>query len=96
MRELEQTTPVELGKTPPMFNLQNKIAKLKVSIPFNELLRNQEYRDTIMKMIANQGEAHPNILDLTKDNPTIILGSNIDSGQRRRGGATLLYELECT
>ena len=30
-------------------------------------------------MIANQGEAHPDILELTEDNPTIILGSNIDS-----------------
>ena len=61
-----------------MFNLQNELAKLKVSIPLNELLRNQEYRDTIMKMIANQGESHPDILELTEDNPNIILGSKID------------------
>ena len=32
-----------------------------------------------MKMIANQGEAHPDILELTEHNPTIILGSKIDS-----------------
>ena len=30
-------------------------------------------------MIANQGEYHPDILELTEDNPTIILGSKIDS-----------------
>ena len=30
-------------------------------------------------MIKNQGEAHPDILELTEDNPTIILGSKIDS-----------------
>ena len=30
-------------------------------------------------MITNQGEAHPDILEMTKDNPTIILGSKIDS-----------------
>ena len=40
VREMEQMAPVELGKTPPMFNLQNDVAKLKVLIPFNELLRN--------------------------------------------------------
>ena len=79
VRELEQMTPVKLGKTPPMFNLQNKLDKLKVLIPFSELLRNQEYRDTITNMIANQGESHPNILELTEDNPTIILGSKIES-----------------
>ena len=41
VRELEPVAPVELGKTPPMFNIQNELSKLKVSIPFNELLRNQ-------------------------------------------------------
>ena len=61
-----------------MFDLQNELAKLKISIPFNELLRNQEYRDTIMHVIVNQGEAHHDILELTKDNPTIFLGSKID------------------
>ena len=35
--------------------------------------------DTIMHMIVNQGVAHPDILELTKDNPTIVLGSKIDS-----------------
>ena len=79
MRELEKKAPMELGKTPPMINLQNEIANLKVSIPFNELFRNREYKDTITKMIANQGESHPDILELTEDNPTIILGSKIDS-----------------
>ena len=32
-----------------------------------------------MKMITNQGEFHPYILELTEDNPTIIMGSNIDN-----------------
>ena len=40
VKELELVEPVESRKTPPMFNLQNELAKLKVSIPFNELLRN--------------------------------------------------------
>ena len=79
VREFELMALVELGKTPPMFNLQNKLSKLKISIPFTELLRNHKYRDTITTMIENQGEAHPDILELTEGNPTIILGSKIDS-----------------
>ena len=71
--------PIEPIRTFPTFDLQNKLAKLKILIPFNELLRNQEYRDTIMHMIVNQGEAHPDILELTEDNPTNVLGSKIDS-----------------
>ena len=72
VRVFDPVAPIELGNNPPMFNLQNELAKLKVLIPFNELLRNQEYMDTITKMIANQGEAHLDILELTK-NPTFIL-----------------------
>ena len=48
VRRLELVAPVEPGKAFSTFNLQNILAKLKISIPFNELLRNQEYRDTIM------------------------------------------------
>ena len=62
VKELKQTTPVELEKISSMFNLQSELAKLNISIPFDELLRNQEYRDTIIKMIRNQGEAQPDIL----------------------------------
>ena len=45
---LEPVVPIEPSKAFSMFNLQNELAKLKILIPFNELLRNQEYRDTIM------------------------------------------------
>ena len=62
VKEPKKTAPVELHKISSMFNIQSELAKLKISIPFNELLRNQEYRNTITKMIWNQGEAHPYIL----------------------------------
>ena len=39
VKEPKQTTPVELAKISSMFNLQSELAKLKISIPFNELLR---------------------------------------------------------
>ena len=79
VRVFDPVAPIELGNNPPMFNLQNELAKLKVLIPFNELLRNQEYRDTITKMVANQGEAHLDILEMTEDNPTFIMGSKVDT-----------------
>ena len=82
VRRLEPVAPVKPSKAFSMFNLQNELAKLKILIPFNELLRNQEYRDAITHMIMNQGESHPDILELTEDNPTIILGSKIDSVDR--------------
>ena len=62
VKEPKQIAPVELEKISSMFNLQSKLAKLKISIPFNQLLRNQEYKKTITKIIRNQGESHPDIL----------------------------------
>ena len=70
---------MDVDKISSMFNLQSELAQMNLSIPFNELLRNQEYRNTITKMISNQGETHPYILELTDDNPTIVLGCKIDS-----------------
>ena len=70
---------MDVDKISSMFNLQSELAKMKISIPFTQLLRNQEYMNTITKMISNQGETHPDMLELTYDNPTIVLGSKIDS-----------------
>ena len=79
IKDLKQTSPMDADKTSSIFNIQSELDKLNISIPFNELLRNQEYRDTITKMVRNQGEAQLDILEVTDDNPTIVLGSNIDN-----------------
>jgi hypothetical protein len=41
----------EVEKSQSTFNLESEISKLKVSIPFNELIKNTEYRGQIMKML---------------------------------------------
>ena len=50
-----------------------------LSIKFN--IMSQEYNKTIYIILQNWGmrQAHSDILELTEDNPTIILGSKIDS-----------------
>ena len=47
---------MDVEKVTSIFNLQNELSKLKIYVPFNELLRNNEYRDTITKMVKGQGE----------------------------------------
>ena len=71
--------PVDVEKVNSIFNLQNEISKLKISVPFNELLRNNEYRDTITRMVKGQGEFQSNILELTDDNPTISFGPKVEN-----------------
>ena len=76
---MKQTTLVDVEKVTSIFNLQNEISKLKISIPFNEFLRNNEYTDTITRMVKGQGEFQSDILELTDDNPTISFGPKVES-----------------
>ena len=36
------------------FNLENEISKIKISLPFNEILRNSEYRAQLIKMLKTK------------------------------------------
>ena len=76
---MKQLAPIDVEKVNSNFNLQNELSKMKISVPFNELLRNNEYRDTITKMVRGQGEFHSDILELIDDNPTISFGSKFES-----------------
>ena len=51
VKEARLPTPVEVEKVAPIFNLQTELSKVKISIPFNELLRNKEYRDKLTGMV---------------------------------------------
>jgi hypothetical protein len=55
--------------TPP-FSLQIEISKIKIFVPFNERLRNPEYRGQLSKMI--KFEESSNSLNLKDDHPKIM------------------------
>ena len=44
---MKQVSPIDVERVSSSFNLQNELSKLKIPVPFNELLRNNEYRNTI-------------------------------------------------
>ena len=69
---MKQVAPIDVEKVNSNFSLQNELSKMKISIPFNELLRNNEYRDTITKMVRGQGEFQSDILELTDDDHYFI------------------------
>ena len=48
--EVKQPVEMDVEKTVSTFNLQTELSKLKISIPFNELLENREYRDKLTDM----------------------------------------------
>ena len=78
-KEMKQMAPMDVEKFTSIFNMQNELSKSKIYVPFNELLRNNEYRDMITIMVKGQGESQSDILKLTNDNPTISFGTKVEN-----------------
>ena len=70
---------MDVEKVVSTFNLQTELSKVKISIPFNELLRNREYRDKITDMVRSKGEFQLDILEVNDYAPTIVFGSKIEN-----------------
>lgn len=72
--------PKEIDKTTSVFNLENEIAKIKISVPFNDILKVDKYRRKIVEMLNSQpGVA--DILNVQEDNPVIYLGPRLEDEQ---------------
>ena len=52
-KENKKHIPIESDRTVSSFSLQIEIFKINISIPFNELLKNNEYRENITRMIRS-------------------------------------------
>lgn len=67
---------IQIEKSQPLFSLGNEIAKVKISVPFSELLKNSEYRAHIVKML--KAEEGVDSLNLQDDHPTIMFGPKVE------------------
>lgn len=81
----KKDTPVvppikEAEKSIFVFNLENEISKIKISVSFGEILKVDEYRRKIVKILNSQPGA-TNILNLLEDHPTIYLGPRLEDEQ---------------
>jgi hypothetical protein len=72
----KETSIKEVDKAPPPFNFENEMAKIKIFVPFNELIKKGEYRNQIIKML-NMEEA-PDTLNIQDDHPAILFGPRIE------------------
>ena len=79
-KEVRPPTPVEVEMIVPSFSLQTILSKVKIYIPFSELLKNKEYRDKITGMVKGQGYFLPDILEVNDDVPTISFGTKLKNG----------------
>ena len=69
------------------FNLENKISKIKISLPYNEILRNTKYRAQLVKMLkAEDVSISTNMqhlsdsytIHLQDDKTTILFGPRVE------------------
>jgi ribonuclease HI len=69
----------EILKPSPSFSFENEIQKIKIHVPFLEMIKNEEFKTYLTKML--QPDASPNSTDsinLQDEKPAVILGPLIE------------------
>jgi hypothetical protein len=72
----KETVIEEIEKTSSSFNFESEMAKIKIYVPFNGLIKNSEYRNQIIKMIKM--EETFDTLNIQDDHPTILFGPCVE------------------
>jgi hypothetical protein len=68
------TTKVE--RTPSSFYFESEMDKIKTSVPFNELIRKNEYRKNIIKMLKKRQTY--DTLNIKDDHLAILFGTRVE------------------
>ena len=72
-----ELTIVEASVRP--FSFESKVAKIKLSLPFNELCRNPEYKNQLLKMLKSGDKSgFSNTISLQDDSSTILFGPRME------------------
>jgi len=73
LEAIKETIIKEVEKGMSHFNFEIKMAKIKIFDSFNELIKNGEYRNQIIKMLKM--EEAPDTLNIQDDHPAILFGT---------------------
>ena len=61
------------------FSFKSEVAKIKISLPFDEIYRNTKYRNQLIKMLkSNDKSIFSDSVNLQDDNPTILFGPRME------------------
>jgi hypothetical protein len=64
-------------KSKALFSLENEISKVKISVSFSKLIKNNEYRKRILNMFKSDQISY-DILNLQDDYPTVLFEPRVD------------------
>ena len=57
------------------FNFENELCKIKIPVPFTELMKNPCYRNPVLKMIDSTANQIPSdTVNLQEEHPKIFIG----------------------
>ena len=64
----------EVNKTMQNFNLENELGKIKIPMPFTELMKNPSYKESVLKMIGSaNSQPLSDTVNLQEENPKSLL-----------------------
>ena len=66
----------EVEKLPSPFNFESEMAKIKIFVPFNGMIKNDEYRNQIIKMLKMEEDS--DTLNVQDDHPAILFGPCVE------------------
>ena len=58
------------------FNFENELCKIKIPMPFTELIKNPSYKNSVLKMIGStNSQVTSDTVNLQEENPKFFIGS---------------------
>jgi hypothetical protein len=66
---------MEILKYPSSFNFESEIHKIKIPVPFLELIKNEEFKRYLSKMLQPEPSSNStNLVNIQDEKPSVILG----------------------
>jgi hypothetical protein len=71
----------EADRQPTSFNIEHELRKIKIHVPLTELLKNEPFKRSIMKVLKPPASAiSSDVISLQDENPAITVGPHIEDG----------------
>jgi hypothetical protein len=69
----------EILKPPSSFSFENEIQKIKILVPFLELVKNEDFKRYLSKMLQHEPSSYPiDLVNLQDEKPIVILGPLVE------------------
>ena len=82
----------EVNKSVQNFNMENELGKIKIPMPFTELMKNPSYKDSVLKMIGStNSQPFSDTVNLQEESPKIFIGSALAEKMRMKQVHHLLF-----